>query len=367
MKLGARSRQVAALVAAVTLAGPAAAQDFAPRTEYRYVGDATLTVNFLDELGNYLDTRTYPYEVLILAGPPRRLGREVEDNPVHLEIRARSVEAQTVEGQLGLSSASAGTMTGMVRHWTLQIDGGRIDGQLTGAEEGKIGLVLDEVNYVNSRRDRGVLGIGVSYDTIAGGSILQGTLDETRAQLHIEGDVTLADRPFSFDVAAVRVDVTGRPMPIPGAAADPKVPQEDGAKDGGTEGDAGTRGTTPATAPAPATPSGTNPLATPAVNPLAPPTANPLADPFVGRFSGEGVAVALEPAQEGYAGMLEYRGQQYPLRATAQATLMRGTFDSGGNAFPFDATLDGDALTLNTGGASYALQREPAPANPLGQ
>ena len=100
----------------------------------------------------------------------------------------------------------------------------------------------------------------------------------------------------------------------------------------------------------------------------------PSGDVFAGTFSGQGMTLALAPAPDGYQGRLDFQGKSYPVTARAQGLRLAGTFSSGGQEFPFDATLSADLLTLGSGGASYLLLRQgggaqagqptPAPAAP---
>ena len=95
------------------------------------------------------------------------------------------------------------------------------------------------------------------------------------------------------------------------------------------------------------------------VNPLA-----PAAPTFAGTFSDDKLKVELKPAANGYDGTMTLNGQAYPAAASVKDGAMDGQFTAGANAFPFTATLDGDTLTLVSGGVAYQLKR--AAVNPLG-
>jgi hypothetical protein len=103
----------------------------------------------------------------------------------------------------------------------------------------------------------------------------------------------------------------------------------------------------------------------------APPTAgNPLSGAigYAGSFVGEGIAVRLQTGRGGYTGALVYQGQEYPVQATATGGRLQGTFSVGGQAYAFEATLQGDDLALVSDGNTYRLRREAGaagPANPL--
>lgn len=111
-----------------------------------------------------------------------------------------------------------------------------------------------------------------------------------------------------------------------------------------------------------------NPLgAKPAVNPLA---ARPVADPFVRRFSGDGVDLLLTgSAAQGYSGTLTFRGTPHKAQARAQGSTLLGSFEVEASSFDFTARLDGDQMTLSSGGSDYRMVGEPqapaAPRNPL--
>lgn len=337
-----------ALASTLVVVASAWAQDetFVPRTEYRYAGDANVTIHHLDEVHQLEATRTYVHEVVVLLGPPRRFGREVEANPVHLEILPRSSAAQHLEGQVGLSSAS--TNDGLQQHWTLQLEVDRLEGTLTTVEQGTLSLILDEVNHLNSRRRMGYTGFATdatSYDTLAHGTSLTGRVSEEAVLLHVEGNVTSGDRPFRLVVNASRVDMLGQPLP----PRDHEVERE------------------PAPAPTPA------PDADDRTLDVAPPVgeepeAQAVDEVYVGRFEGPELTLTLERGGGGVMGELVFRGEAYPVNAAVKDGRLQGTFVSAGQAFPFEAELLGGVLTLRTAGTQYVLERAlEAPRNPLGR
>ena len=64
-------------------------------------------------------------------------------------------------------------------------------------------------------------------------------------------------------------------------------------------------------------------------------------------------------------------GDSYPgTVASRNGQSLSGTFTASGTAFPYTATLAGDTLTFETGGATYTLKKQgatsPTPANPFG-
>lgn len=122
----------------------------------------------------------------------------------------------------------------------------------------------------------------------------------------------------------------------------------------------------PSATPGTATAEGNNPLApSPSANPLAP--NNPLAttDPLLGTFSDSNVSLTLQTDGQRYSGQLEFNGQSYPVIAQGSAQALQGEFESGGNRFPFEATLQGSNLQFTTGGSLYSLEKQAVNAVPL--
>jgi hypothetical protein len=104
-----------------------------------------------------------------------------------------------------------------------------------------------------------------------------------------------------------------------------------------------------------------------AQNPLA---RKPAADPFARTFVGDEVQLALQRDGAGYSGSLTVAGATFPVRAARVDEGLQGTFTADGEDYEFVCTLDGDALTLQSGGERYNLRaKAPAPAaksnNPL--
>ena len=123
-------------------------------------------------------------------------------------------------------------------------------------------------------------------------------------------------------------------------------------------------------APVPATPAGAAPAST---TPSSATPTNPLvaaSDPLLGTFEGDGLVAQVSGGVGAFFGELQLAGTTYPFEATGGAGRLEGAFVSAGTSFAFTATVDGDALTLTSGGATYRLQRVGGPAagstNPLG-
>lgn len=88
---------------------------------------------------------------------------------------------------------------------------------------------------------------------------------------------------------------------------------------------------------------------------------------LAGTFGDGRVALTLRAIGGGqYTGAIELDGVRYPLVASGSPERVEGTFESGGSAFPFVATLagdlSGDTVTLTSGGNAFTLRRLDGPA-----
>jgi hypothetical protein len=100
---------------------------------------------------------------------------------------------------------------------------------------------------------------------------------------------------------------------------------------------------------------------------------NPLAsggatDKFTGTFTSTDVTLSLKRAGAGYAGIIRYRGEDYPATARADGETLAGSFKAGGQSYDLTIASAGDGrfVSLTTGGATYMLARSGAgSANPL--
>jgi hypothetical protein len=79
------------------------------------------------------------------------------------------------------------------------------------------------------------------------------------------------------------------------------------------------------------------------------------AQTWPGSYSGAEVKLQL---QADLSGTLTFEGQTYPVNARAAGANLDGAFVADGHTFPFTATLQGDALTLTSGGVAYQLRRQ---------
>ena len=97
-----------------------------------------------------------------------------------------------------------------------------------------------------------------------------------------------------------------------------------------------------------------------------------LATDFTGMYRSPEVTLKLTPAAEAYTGTLVIKDVSYPVTARENAGALEGSFTVQNTKFDFTAKLSGEKLALQSGGKSYALQRDPkppaaVPANPLDQ
>jgi minor extracellular serine protease Vpr len=113
--------------------------------------------------------------------------------------------------------------------------------------------------------------------------------------------------------------------------------------------------TPPVTNPPPSNP----PPSVPPVAPIAPIAPAQTVD-FTGTFKGDGMILSLlsDAGPEGpYEGFLANKGQSYPIKGKVIAGQLQGTATNNGQDFAFTATLNGDQLTLQSGGATHNLTR----------
>ncbi|MDP9172429.1 MAG: hypothetical protein M3O30_00995 [Planctomycetota bacterium] len=88
---------------------------------------------------------------------------------------------------------------------------------------------------------------------------------------------------------------------------------------------------------------------------------------FAGKYQATGLTVEIVAGDAGgYSGSIHMGDKQFPLVARLVDGKLQGQFSSQGTDFSFTATLDGQELTLVTGGATHVLKRDVPPVNPLG-
>jgi hypothetical protein len=91
------------------------------------------------------------------------------------------------------------------------------------------------------------------------------------------------------------------------------------------------------------------------------------AEDYVGKYESEKLQVEIAKDSGEYVGRIHLGQQEFPLKAHENAAGLSGTFASQGDTYDFTASLQGDTLTLLTGGATYTLKRPPHAINPLGR
>lgn len=101
------------------------------------------------------------------------------------------------------------------------------------------------------------------------------------------------------------------------------------------------------------------------------PVGNPLAagpaDPAAGTWAGDGMEMALTGGGGRYQGTLRFQDNEFPVSATGQQGRLSGSFVAGGQTYPFTATIEGQQMSLESGGTRYTLARQgqAGPVNPL--
>lgn len=115
--------------------------------------------------------------------------------------------------------------------------------------------------------------------------------------------------------------------------------------------------------------------ATPATpnTPATPPTQSAVSTDFVGIFKDETLIVDSKnvPGQAGiYNGTIKMGAQTFKFNAQLDEGALRGEFESPDGKFPFEARLNGRAMTFSTGGTNYQLTKQGGnplakPNNPL--
>jgi hypothetical protein len=80
---------------------------------------------------------------------------------------------------------------------------------------------------------------------------------------------------------------------------------------------------------------------------------------FAGTFRGNDIALILQ-GDGSYTGTLEFQGKSYPVKASSEGNILKGTFNVNGTDFEFVATLQDMTLTLESGNQSYPMLKDPA-------
>ena len=83
------------------------------------------------------------------------------------------------------------------------------------------------------------------------------------------------------------------------------------------------------------------------------------------KYSDGKLTLEWTQSNDSYSGTLTLGAQQFPATAHAGVDGISGSFVASGSQFPFSGTINGDTLTLTTGGAKYFLKKQGGAANPL--
>lgn len=99
-----------------------------------------------------------------------------------------------------------------------------------------------------------------------------------------------------------------------------------------------------------------------AQNPLArssgpAPVGSAAPDPFSDTFANQELSLQLTGGPSLYTGEVRIGGQSYPASVQRQEMELSGTFQVGAEAYEFRARLDGDQLSVESGGEEYLLAR----------
>jgi hypothetical protein len=86
---------------------------------------------------------------------------------------------------------------------------------------------------------------------------------------------------------------------------------------------------------------------------------------IAGKYSDGNLTIDLS-GSDSLTGTIALGTNSFPATAHASGNNVDGTFTANGNSFAFSATLDGDTLTLTSGGKTYTLKRMAGSSNPLG-
>ncbi len=105
-------------------------------------------------------------------------------------------------------------------------------------------------------------------------------------------------------------------------------------------------------------------------NPLSKPSgsaAERTVESYPGLYEGREITVRLQLAGGEFRGALIFRGQSYPLEASRASDGVVGTFRVDDRSFGFRAAIDGKAMTLESGGSTYELEKKGADRDGAGK
>ena len=172
----------------------------APAENVEYIGSSRTTIRYLDAFGKYIGQQTYQDKVKVGIGAPRRAGRMVENNPIHLFLAP--ISNRNAPGQIEIRSAATVRGSLLLQCWNLTVRGNNISGTLSDTHEAE----STTLNYLNAVKEivdgRPNLGTFVFPYPIGKNSKLTGTFDRNEIRLRIQGNVSDGTRPFVSDIVA---------------------------------------------------------------------------------------------------------------------------------------------------------------------
>lgn len=84
----------------------------------------------------------------------------------------------------------------------------------------------------------------------------------------------------------------------------------------------------------------------------------PSRDPYVGTFAASDLIITLRRSPQGYTGMAQSGGGQYPIVARLANGVLNGTYTDNGAQRGFQAVVQGDVMQLQADGTQFMLQRQ---------
>lgn len=178
-------------------------------SQTEYDGVATVSIEYwdYDAYGNlvYQNTGSYQRNVKISVSRPEICGSLSESNPLHLEIDTDLDPANPMDADFSIYSGgsfshpSGGCV--LLQYWQLTGSASSFQGTLTDTHSA-------EANVRNMLWTKQQIAPGVdmvSFSSIEKGTILQGKIDDQRAQIKIQGNSVSRTRPFVADIIAYEV------------------------------------------------------------------------------------------------------------------------------------------------------------------
>ncbi len=95
-----------------------------------------------------------------------------------------------------------------------------------------------------------------------------------------------------------------------------------------------------------------------------PGAAQQASSPFAGTFADARITLTLQKTAAGYTGQVQFDGQAYPVTAQdAGGAAIQGAYTYYGQAVPFQAILQGETMTIASGGELFTLARRSGAAS----